>query len=120
MGFAFAQPLFDLLARQAEFFIFQNLAGIDIIAVDLGSDFIPAHITGQVTPALLNDQPISLAVAVNGTIQAVTQPWSVPINGRHGSWSAVVPESSFQTGRNTVEVFVVSDVAGQATLARTR
>ena len=89
-------------------------------AVDLESDFIPAHITGQVTPALLNDQPISLAVAVNGTIQAVTQPWRVPIHGRSGSWTAVVPESSFQTGRNTVEVLVVTEAAGHVTVARTR
>ncbi len=88
--------------------------------VDLEADFIPAHITGQVTPALLNGQPVSLAVAINGTIQAVTQPWSVPIQGRRGVWSAVVPETAFQTGRNTVEVFVVSDVVGRATLARAR
>ena len=88
--------------------------------VDLRSDFIPAYITGQVTPALLNGETVSLAVAINGIIQAITHPWSVPINGRHGSWSAVVPESSFQTGRNTVEVFVVSEVTGRATLARPR
>ena len=88
--------------------------------VDLRSDFIPAYITGQVTPALLNGETVSLAVAINGIIQAITHPWSVPINGRHGSWSAVVPESSFQTGRNTVEVFVVSEVTGRATLARAR
>ena len=88
--------------------------------VDLRSDFIPAYITGQVTPALLNGETVSLAVAINGRIQAITQPWSVPINGRHGSWSAVVPESSFQTGRNTVEVFIVSDVVGRASLARAR
>lgn len=86
-------------------------------AVDLQSDFIPAYITGQISPPLRNGQPFSLAVAVNGTIQAVTQPWSVPIKGRHGSWSTIVPESAFQTGRNTVEVFVFSGDAGQATLA---
>ena len=88
--------------------------------VDLEADFIPAHITGAVTPARLDGQPISLAVAVNGTIRAVTRPWSVPVDGRPGSWSAVVPESAFQTGRNRVEVFVVSEVAGRATLARPR
>ncbi len=86
--------------------------------VDLQSDFIPAYITGQISPPLRNGRPISLAVAVNGTIQAVTQPWSIPIQGRHGSWSAVVPESVFQAGQNAVEVFVVSGDAGQATLAR--
>ena len=86
-------------------------------AVDLQSDFLPAYITGSIAPPLRSGQPFSLAVAVNGTIQAVTQPWSIPIQGRHGSWSAVVPESVFQAGRNTIEVFVVSDSAGQATLA---
>ena len=88
--------------------------------VDLEANFIPAHITGQVTPALLNDRPVSLAVAVNGRIQAVTRPWSVPVEGRQGVWSAIVPETAFQTGQNTVEVFVVSDVAGRVTLSRAR
>ena len=87
-------------------------------AVDLESDFIPAYISGHVTPDLLNGKPVSLAVVVNGTIQAVTQPLSVPVKGRYGSWSAVVPEAAFQSGHNTVEVFVISEVAGQATLAR--
>lgn len=86
-------------------------------AVDLQSDFLPAYITGSIAPPLRSGQPFSLAVAVNDTIQAVIQPWSVPIKGRHGSWSTMVPESAFQAGRNTVEVFVVSDDAGQATLA---
>ncbi len=86
-------------------------------AVDLQSDFLPAYITGSIAPPLRSGRPFSLAVAVNGTIQAVTQPWSIPVQGRHGSWSAVVPESAFQAGRNTIEVFVVSDSAGQATLA---
>ena len=61
---------------------------------------------------------MALAVALNGTIQAVTQPWNLPLNGRQGSWAAVVPETAFQAGPNTVEVFVVSDVAGQTSLAR--
>jgi len=87
-------------------------------SVDLQSDFIPAHITGHVTPPILRNRPISLAVAVNGTIQAVTQPWSVPIQGRQGVWSAVVPEIAFQAGQNTVQVFVVADAAGEPALAR--
>ena len=86
--------------------------------IDLGADFIPAHITGHVTPARLGGQSVSLAVAINGTIRATTRPWSVPIQGRQGVWSAVVPEAAFRSGPNTVEVFVVSEVAGQATLAR--
>ena len=86
--------------------------------VNLQDPFLPAYITGSVSPPPRSGQPFSLAVAVNGTIQAVTQPWSVSIKGRYGSWAAVVPETAFQTGQNTIEVFVVSDVTGQLTLAR--
>lgn len=91
--------------------------------VDLESDFIPAYITGQVSspPRTSPDgQPVWLAVAVNGRIQAVTRPWRVPINGRHGVWSAVVPETAFRAGHNTVEVFMVSDAAGQLSLVHAR
>ena len=86
--------------------------------VDLQSDFIPAYITGRVTPPTRDNRPVLLAVAVNGTIQAVIHPWSVPIQGKHGVWSAVVPETAFQAGRNTVEVFVVADTAAGPALAR--
>ncbi len=85
--------------------------------VDLQSDFVPAHITGGVSPPLNGDSPFSLAVAVNGTIQATTQPWSVPVYGRPGSWSALVPEAAFRAGRNTVEVCVITEAAGQTALA---
>ena len=86
--------------------------------VDLQDSFLPAYITGRVFFPTSDSSPVSIAVAINGTIQAVTQPWSVPLKGRHGRWSAVVSETSFQTGQNTVEAFVVSDVTGQPTLAR--
>ncbi len=47
VGFAVAQPLFDLLARQAEFFIFQNVARIDIIAlVAILSVLLPLGLVG--------------------------------------------------------------------------
>ena len=85
--------------------------------VDLQSDFVPAHITGGISPPLNGDSPFSLAVAVNGTIQATTQPWSVPVQGRHGSWSALVPEAAFRAGRNTVEVCVITEAAGRTALA---
>lgn len=89
--------------------------------VDLESDFIPAYITGQVSPPTSPDgQPVWLAVAVNGRIQAVTRPWREPISGRQGEWSAVVPETAFRAGHNTVEVLMVVDAAGQLSLARAK
>lgn len=86
--------------------------------VDAGSGFVPAHITGGVTGAGKDHPPISLAVAVNGTIEAVTEPWKVPIWGREGSWSAIVPETAFRIGENTVEVFLVTETGGEVRLSR--
>ena len=87
--------------------------------VDLESGFIPVHITGQVTATRQEDPPIALAVAVNGTIQAVTEPWKVPVRGREGSWSAIVPETAFRNGENTVEVFVLTGAGEEPRVART-
>ena len=47
VGLAVAQPLFDLLARNAEFFIFQHVARLDIIAlVVLLSLILPLGLVG--------------------------------------------------------------------------
>ena len=87
-------------------------------AVDLESAFIPAHITGRIR--LQEDAKTihTLAVAVNGTIQAVTRPWQFPVKGESGSWSAIVPEKAFRSGKNDVETFVVSQREDQITLLR--
>ena len=86
--------------------------------VDAGSGFVPAHITGGVTGVGTDHPPVSLAVAVNGTIEAVTEPWKVPIGGQEGSWSAIVPETAFRIGKNTVEVFLITETAGKVRLSR--
>ena len=86
--------------------------------VDPASGFIPAHVTGQVMARSEDHPPIALAIAVNGTIEAVTEPWKVPIRGREGFWSAIVPETAFRTGANTVEVFVITKVGSEVRPAR--
>lgn len=86
--------------------------------VDLQGFFLPAYITGSVFFSTSDASPVSLAVAINGTIQAVTQPSSVDLKGGRGRWSAVVSESSFRTGQNAVEVFTVSGATGQPILHR--
>ena len=84
--------------------------------VDPASGFVPVLISGQVRSA--TEEVPGLAVAVNGTIAAVTEPWKVPIGGREGRWSAVVPERAFRPGANAVEPFAVTETAGQVRLAR--
>jgi hypothetical protein len=67
------------------------------------SGFVPALIQGSARPSRAG---LTLAVAVNGIVQAVTR--TVSNADEAGQWSAMVPEAAFGAGRNTVEVFVVS------------
>jgi hypothetical protein len=87
--------------------------------ISLEDPFIPAQIIG----CLFQDENIpqshNLAIAINGTIRAVTQTF----RDKEGEtkFSAVVPESSFRKGRNEVEIFVIyGDNKEQAKLVRTR
>ena len=57
-------------------------------------------------------------MAINGAIEAVTEPWKAPIGGREGSWSAIVPETAFRIGENTVEVFLITEAGGKVRLSR--
>ena len=98
----------ELTVDQAEMF-----AGIDP-----ESDFIPAHITGQVLGVTADHGRLALAVAVNGTVEAVVEPWKVRVRGRDGAWSAVVPEAAFRPGKNTVEVLVITEAGGETRIAR--
>jgi len=71
--------------------------------VDLNSQFVPAQITGL---AMMNETiktPLHLAISVNGIIRSVTRTY--PHKDTMHEWSTIVPESSFQTGKNNVEVF---------------
>ena len=79
---------------------------------------MPVHVTGQVTGLGEGHPPVALAVTVNGTVEAVTEPWKVPIRGQEGRWSAMVPETAFRTGENAVEVVVITQTAGEVRLAR--
>ena len=82
------------------------------------SDFIPAHIAGYVRSGWDAEAPLSLAVAINGTIRATTRPYTFPLPGKRKVWSAVVEEGSFHAGQNEVEVFVINSSRGKPVLAR--
>ncbi|MEE8423304.1 MAG: sulfatase-like hydrolase/transferase, partial [Thermodesulfobacteriota bacterium] len=86
--------------------------------VDPESSFIPANIIGRVLQDMEIQEPINLAVAVNGIIRAVTRTFDN--EGGEVKFSAIVPEIAFQEGKNEVEVFVVSEGDGQLQLARTK
>jgi hypothetical protein len=72
--------------------------------VDPASGYVPAHIVGRVNGP--DRHPRDIAVAVNGTIRAVGNTFRMVVGDTHELVSAMVPESAFHKGRNTVEVFL--------------
>ena len=73
--------------------------------IDPESEFVPARITGQVDTITDAREHLDFAVAINGTIQAVTRTF---VRGQDLLFSAIVPETSFRKGYNHVELLVVS------------
>jgi hypothetical protein len=72
--------------------------------VDPASGYVPAHIVGTVNGP--DRHPRDIAVAVNGTIQAVGNTFKLAVGDTHELVSVMVPESAFHKGRNRVEVFL--------------
>lgn len=83
-------------------------------AVDKGSGFVPSFIEGSVKGT---SGTTDLAVALNGTIAAVTKTFD-----QHGQtrFSVLVPEEAFRRGRNAVEVFSVEAAGSSIRLTRLR
>ena len=71
--------------------------------VDPDASFVPARISGVVMVSGVVENPLNLAVSVNGIMRAVTM--SNPIKDGVHEWSAIVSESSFQPGENNINVF---------------
>ena len=76
--------------------------------------FSPAHITGT----LHSEEFRFIALALNGTVRAITQPWSFAVKGKYGRWSALLDPQLFRSGKNTLEAFGVITQNDQATLIR--
>ncbi|MCY4386155.1 MAG: sulfatase-like hydrolase/transferase [Desulfurellaceae bacterium] len=82
--------------------------------VDPKAQFLPAHITGT----LHSEEFRFIALALNETVRAVTQPWSFAVKGRDGRWSALLDPQFFRSGKNTLEAFGVRTRNDRATLVR--
>jgi hypothetical protein len=72
--------------------------------VDPASGYVPAHIVGSVNGP--DRHPRDIAVAVNGTIRAVGNTFTLAVGDAGELVSVMVPESAFHRGRNRVEVFL--------------
>jgi hypothetical protein len=74
--------------------------------VSLEAREIPGEIVGMIERQP-GARPIWIAIVVNGVIRAVTRPYEHDIRPNEARWAAVVPESSFKSGRNDVEIFTL-------------
>ena len=79
-------------------------------AVDLESDFVPAHVTGTAGGPDGAPPPL-LAVALNGVVAAVTRPYPFRAYGSDAAWEAIVDPGLLRPGANALEVFAVSERA---------
>lgn len=73
----------------------------------------PCYFEGLVLSQRQTDEPVVLAIAINGTIRAVTRTYrSSEFQNR---WAALVPEWSMHAGRNDVQFFTVTGIEGRLT-----
>ena len=74
---------------------------------------VPCFFEGLVLSRRQSDEPVVLAIVVNGTIRAVTRTYrSSDFQNR---WGALVPEWSMHVGRNDVQCFAVNAADGRLT-----
>ncbi len=73
--------------------------------VDPDGAELPANIRATVTGIGKAPRSDRVAVAVNGTIRAITRSWVSSDDGLQRQISVVVPADSFKAGRNEVEAF---------------
>ncbi len=120
-------PRPELVGRAVADFIQDDDSTVDVELLRYGSDYapdgdaiVPCYVEGRVVlregPAL--ERPLSIAVAVNGTIRAVTRTYH--LQGWHENWAAMVPESAFRAGQNDVQFYVVTGASSATRLARCR
>ena len=74
--------------------------------VQPSGSFVPVRIRGLASVPGQGAPALTLAVAVNGIIQAATH--TLPAPGPTAIFSAMVPANAFRPGSNQVEVFVIS------------
>ncbi len=69
---------------------------------------------GNGRPNSLPELPVNLAIAVNGTVRAVTRTFQDA--EIRDTWEAMLPESAFHVGKNDVQIYAVGNNAGRLTL----
>jgi hypothetical protein len=75
---------------------------------------LPCLFQGRVTPAPEPEQPVTLAIAVNGIIAGVTRTYQ--LKKIPDQWSLLFAEKYLRTGKNSFDLYEVRGAAGRRTL----
>lgn len=78
------------------------------------SAFLPALLEGEILSANADPGALTVAVAVNGRVQATVE--TFPWQGQEHYFSIVLPEAAFNRARNEVQVYLVDENAGELSL----
>ena len=109
----------DLVGRRIDDFPVRGDSGLEATLdfpalfddVDPRADFVPAHITGAVVARPgLPGAPL-LAIALNGVLAGVTQPYAFRVAGRPNVWEVIVDPRALKRGANVIEVFGIREEA---------
>jgi len=73
--------------------------------INLSTDFLPSHLEGTIKDS--SQETLHLAIAINGTIQAVTQTFKS--RQKKTQFTAMISEEAFQNGENSVEIFIIKE-----------
>jgi hypothetical protein len=114
-------PHSELIGRAVDEFTVAERANVQLTLTDprkpappKSEPIVPCYFAGRATSRDGPAQPIALAIAVNGTIQAVTRTYTgKPYNDY---WCAIVPESALAADSNEVQIYVVSTTNSRVTL----
>ncbi|MDA1015943.1 MAG: sulfatase-like hydrolase/transferase [Planctomycetota bacterium] len=80
------------------------------------SALLPCLVQGRISPIPKPDQPVMLAVAVNGTIVGTTQTYQLELAREH--WSLLFHEKYLQVGKNAFVLYELRGDANDRTLHR--
>jgi hypothetical protein len=79
-------------------------------------ELVPCYHEGRIVVPARVDEPVRIAVAVNGVIRGVTRTYQ--LDGARDHWMALIPESAFRVGDNDVRYYSIAGTAPDLQLAR--
>jgi hypothetical protein len=109
------KPIRDLRVEAADVRITVEQAS-RFARMNVRADPVPFDVAGEIHPAGRAGHPAFVAVAVNGTVRAVTRTW----DSEPSRWLATPPLDAWRDGENDLQVFAIDEDAAGIVLKQPR